>query len=106
MNKIVYKLSFSFLFILFGSAGIAQNVFTLADIIERSKSESPASKQAETRKENRYWSYRLYKSNYNPQLRLEGNLPTYSKSVDQVRQPDGTFVYTNVEQTNNETFLR
>src|SRR5687767_9241944 len=83
----------------------AQNVFTLEDIIERSKSQSPSSKQAETRKENRYWQYRYYKTDFNPQLRLEGSLPSYYKRVSQIPQPDGTFKYIPVEQTNNNVNL-
>ncbi len=53
----------------------AQNNYSLDDIIARAKGESPMSKQAETRKENRYWQYRFYKSNYTPQLRLSGSAP-------------------------------
>lgn len=53
----------------------AQNNYSLDDIIARAKGESPMSKQAETRKENRFWQYKFYKSNYNPQLRLNGSAP-------------------------------
>ena len=83
----------------------AQNQFSLEDIIVRSKGQSPSSKQAETRKENRYWQYRFYKTNYNPQLRLEGSLPSYYKRVNQIPQNDGTFKYIPVEQTNNDINL-
>jgi outer membrane protein TolC len=101
MNKLYSSLPvFVFLFFV-TSFAYAQNVFTLDDIIVRSKGQSPASKQAETRKENRYWQYRYYKSNYNPQLRLEGSLPSYYKRVNQIPQQDGTFRYIPVEQTNN-----
>jgi outer membrane protein TolC len=100
MNKVYSPLPFVFLFLI-TSFSHAQNVFTLDDIIARSKGQSPASRQAETRKENRYWQYRFYKSNYNPQLRLEGSLPSYYKRVNQIPQQDGTFRYIPVEQTNN-----
>lgn len=89
----------------FSFSATAQNVFTLADIIQRSKEQSSESKQAETRKENRFWQYRFYRTNYNPQLRLEGSLPSYYKRVSQISQPDGTFNYTLVEQTNNSVNL-
>jgi outer membrane protein TolC len=69
------------------------------------KSQSPFSKQAETRKENRYWQYRFYKSNYSPQLRLSGVLPTYAKSVSQSPQQDGSFLYNKIEQSNNNINL-
>jgi outer membrane protein TolC len=101
MNKVHSPLPVFVFFFLITSFSYAQNVFTLDDIIVRSKGQSPASKQAETRKENRYWQYRYYKSNYNPQLRLEGSLPSYYKRVNQIPQQDGTFRYIPVEQTNN-----
>jgi outer membrane protein TolC len=101
MNKVYSSLPVFVFFFLITSFSYAQNVFTLDDIIVRSKGQSPASKQAETRKENRYWQYRFYKSNYNPQLRLEGSLPSYYKRVNQIPQQDGTFRYIPVEQTNN-----
>ncbi|MEK6783721.1 MAG: TolC family protein [Bacteroidota bacterium] len=78
----------------------AQNVFSIEDIIERAKLQSPFSKQAETQKETSYWQYRSYRTNYNPQLRLNGNLPTYFNSVTPVRQPDGSLLYIPVNQLN------
>jgi outer membrane protein TolC len=107
MNKARFTLLSIFVVILCIRSGQvhAQNVFTLEDIIERSKSQSPSSKQAETRKENRYWQYRYYKTDFNPQLRLEGSLPSYYKRVSQIPQPDGTFKYIPVEQTNNNVNL-
>lgn len=83
----------------------AQQAFTLDEIIDRAKTQSPSSKWAETRKENRFWSYRSFRTNYNPQLRLEGRLPVYYKSVNQVIQQDGSYRYIPVEQTNNEVTL-
>lgn len=83
----------------------AQQTFTLEEIIERAKSQSPSSKWAETRKENRFWEYRSFRTNYNPQLRLEGQLPVYNKLVSQTIQDDGTYRYTRVQQTNNDVTL-
>jgi len=82
-----------------------QQKYTLQDVIELAKNQSPFSKQAETRKENRYWQYRFYKSNFNPQLRLSGTLPAYTKSVSQAPLADGSFRYTQVEQSNNNLNL-
>ncbi|MBX2962551.1 MAG: TolC family protein [Cyclobacteriaceae bacterium] len=79
--------------------------YTLPDVIELAKNQSPLSKQAQTRKENRFWQYRLYRTNLNPQLRLSGTLPAYTKSVSQAPLADGSFVYTTVEQSNNNMNL-
>jgi len=76
--------------------------YGLGEIIDRAVEQSPAAKQAETRKENRFWQYRFYKSNYNPQLRLSGAAPGYAKAFDQVQQPDGTFEFVPVNQINSQ----
>jgi outer membrane protein TolC len=105
MNNLLLKNVFFFSSVFFSTTSTAQQAFTLADIIERAKSQSPSSKWAETRKENRFWAYRSFRTNYNPQLRMEGQLPVYYKSVNQVIQQDGTYRYIPVQQTNNEVTL-
>lgn len=105
MNK---NLATGFLFLVLSAISFhssAQQTFTLDEIIERAKSQSPSSKWAETRKENRFWAYRSFRTNYNPQLRLEGQLPVYYKRVNQIIQDDGTYRYTPVQQTNNDITL-
>lgn len=78
---------------------------TLEDIVRLAKAQSPRSKQAETRKENLYWQYRFYKSNYNPQLRLSGNFPNYSQDFTPVTQPDGAIEFRSRQQTNSALTL-
>lgn len=72
--------------------------YTLKDIVARAKDQSTAALRAETVKENRFWQYRLYQSNYNPQLRLEGTVPSYTQSVSNVTQPDGSIEFREVKQ--------
>lgn len=84
---------------------MAQRTFSIEEVIERALAQSPFAKQAETRKENRYWQYRSFKTNYNPQLRLNGGLPSYSQSFIPVRQPDGSIVFQSVNQTNSTANL-
>lgn len=90
------------LFLLCGSLSIqAQEKFTMQEVISRALIQSPAFKQAETRKENRYWQYRYYKTNYNPQLRLSSNGGSlYNNSFTAVRQPDGSIEYLPLNQIN------
>jgi len=83
----------------------AQTVYSLNDIIGLSQRQSSAAKQAETRKENRFWEYRLFRSNYNPQLALSGTLPGYSSQFLPVTQPDGTISYVPVKQTSSSLNL-
>ena len=77
-----------------------QNVFTVQDIIQRVKEQSIFSRQAETQKETNYWQYRSFRTNYNPQLRLNGSIPTYTNFVTPVIQPDGSKLYLPVNQIN------
>jgi outer membrane protein TolC len=97
MNK---NLILIFLFVMPFIRATAQTNFSIEDVIARAQSQSPASRQAETRKENRYWQYRFFRTNYNPQLRLFGNIP-YSKQVSQAPLSDGTFVNTRINQLNS-----
>jgi outer membrane protein TolC len=78
---------------------------TLDDVVSMARAQSPRSKQAETRKENLYWTYRYYKSNYNPQLRLSGNFPNYSQDFTPVTQPDGSIEFRSRQQTNSALTL-
>ncbi len=100
MNKkllqVIVVLSF---FCLPGITALGQQRLSIEDIIGRARSNSPAAKQAETRKENRYWAYRYYKTNFNPQLRLYGTLP-YENQVIPAVQPDGTYDFRHVNQLN------
>ncbi|MDX1628500.1 MAG: TolC family protein [Fulvivirga sp.] len=101
MNKVTTLLVFLFL-TLNTLVSAQKSEFTLEQIIERAIDQSPAAKQAETRKENRYWQYRVYRSNYNPQLRLSGAAPGYIKAFDPVQQPDGTIGFLPVNQINSQ----
>jgi outer membrane protein TolC len=80
----------------------AQDKFSMEDVVSRALIQSPAFKQAETRKENRFWRYRYFKTNYNPQLRMSSNNAgsLYNNSFTPVRQPDGTIRYLPLNQLN------
>ena len=78
---------------------------TLRQVVEMAKEKSIASKQAITTKETKYWEWRTYKSNYAPQLALNGILPGYSKSFIEVQQPDGTILFQPVHNNNSSLNL-
>lgn len=80
----------------------AQNVFNLEEVIQRAQSQSPTFRQVETRKETRYWAFRSYRTNYNPQVRLISNNAgwLYTNSISPIRQPDGTLQYIPINQFN------
>ncbi|MFC3415837.1 TolC family protein [Algoriphagus hitonicola] len=80
------------------SKGQEKSSYTLKEMVQRAKDRSPAALRALTRKENRYWQYRLFRSNYNPQLRLNGTLPSYSQAFNGITQPDGSIQFLEVRQ--------
>ncbi|MCL6261613.1 TolC family protein [Aquiflexum sp. TKW24L] len=93
--SILFVLSVGFPILSFSQEKIS---FTLEDMVARAKGRSPAALRAETRRENRYWNYRFYQSNFNPQLRLNGTIPGFSQAFNNVTQPDGTIEFREVRQ--------
>lgn len=88
----------SSIFISINSNGQDSISYSLEEMVQRAKDRSPASLRVKTLKENRYWRYRYFKSNYNPQLRLTGTIPAYSQAFNSVEQPDGTIEFRQVNQ--------
>lgn len=104
MNRIIFLLVLASSFA-FSANSQNVNTLTLTDAIMLSREQSPASKQAETRKKNSYWQYRTYKSDYNPQLVLRGNLPGYNRDYFSNTLDDGTIVFQSREQINSSLNL-
>jgi outer membrane protein len=79
--------------------------FSLAQVVGLAKTNSIAAKQAGTTKETKYWQWRTYMSNYQPQLSLSGNLPGYSKTSTPVIQPDGSILFQSIHYDNSAVTL-
>ena len=82
------------------------DVYTLREIINIARKQSIASKQVATTRENRYWQFMTYRSNYKPQLAIDGTLPGFNRSFDEVRQPDGTYRFMPVSSNSSDLNLR
>jgi hypothetical protein len=80
-------------------------MLSLQKVIIMAKERSIAAKQASTTKQTRYWEYLTYKSNYQPQLSLDGILPGYNKTFIEVQQPDGTIQFEPVHNNNSSMNL-
>jgi outer membrane protein len=78
---------------------------TLQDVVAMAKSKSIVARQAATTKETKYWEYRTFRSNYQPQLSLTGNLPSYNKTFMEVQQPDGTILFQSIHNNNSSLDL-
>ncbi|AXY76770.1 TolC family protein [Paraflavitalea soli] len=79
--------------------------FNLTDVVAMAKNQSIAARQAVTLKENKYWQWRTYQSNYKPQLVLDGRLPAYSKTYQEIMQPNGTIDFQPVRNNNSSLNL-
>lgn len=77
----------------------------LQEVIALAQEQSAVAKQAETSRETRYWQWRSFKSDYKPQLGLEGLLPDFSRTITPVTQPDGTLEFRPVSINNAELGL-
>jgi outer membrane protein len=89
----------------FCSSGADTLRLSLQQVVEMAKKNSIAAKQATTVRETRYWQWRSFKSNYNPQLSLTGILPGYSKTTTQVLQPNGTVIFQPIHNDNSSLQL-
>jgi outer membrane protein len=78
---------------------------TLQQVVELAKTNSIAAKQAVTERETKYWEWRTFRSNYQPQLSLTGVLPGYSKTYAQVYQPNGTVLFQPIHNDNSSLQL-
>lgn len=77
-----------------------KSIYSLYEIVQLARSQSPAWSRAETRRENQYWQYRTYLSDYSPQLTLQGTLPNFRRDFIPVTQEDGIIIYKDVQQNN------
>ena len=110
MNKIKFlAIAASIFFAANINAQDSQNlreVYTLKEIINIARQQSIASKQAATTRENRFWQFQSYRSNYKPQLVLDGTIPGFNRSFDEVRQEDGSYEFLPVSINNSDINLR
>lgn len=74
---------------------------TLTQVVEMAKHNSIDSRQAVTVRKTKYWQYRTYRSNYQPQLSMSGTVPAYSKTYTEVVQPNGTILFQPVYNDNS-----
>jgi outer membrane protein len=105
MKLFFYILSFCLLCGQLHSQSTDTLVLSLSQVVDMARSRSIASKQAFTTRETKYWLYRTYRSNYQPQLSLNGTLPGYNKTFTEVQQPDGTILFQSIHNNNSSLNL-
>lgn len=85
--------------------GQAAGRLTLQEAVDMARAQSIAARQAATTKETRYWEYRSFQSNFKPQLLLDSRLPAFTRSFNEVVQPDGTILFQPVRYNNSSVGL-
>ncbi|GGG04685.1 TolC family protein [Pontibacter amylolyticus] len=106
--KKLYLILLLFVTLLPCLSGIAQpatRTLRLQEVIALAQEQSATARQAETSRENSYWQWRSFKSDYKPQLSLTGTLPDFSRTIMPVTQPDGTTDFKPVSINNSELGL-
>lgn len=76
---------------------------TLDQVVEMALNKSISSLKASTIRKNSYWQWRTFRSNYLPQLALEGVLPEFNRTISPVTQPDGNIKFQPI--ANSSSFL-
>ncbi len=104
-SYVLFLSIFLFLNNSFSTKAQEKNAYTLSQIVELARTQSPIFLQAKNTKLNRFWQYRVYMSNYKPQLALSGTLPNYNRSIQPITQNDGTVRYIDQSLTQNNLQL-
>jgi outer membrane protein TolC len=94
MNKITY----TFIGLIFPLFLQAQSALSLQEAIQLSQENSPIGKQIRASYESNQWQFKSSKAARLPQLNLSGSAPGYTRRINQVYQPDGSFVFAPVQQ--------
>ena len=79
--------------------------YSLEQVVDYAQNYSPEAMKNKTSKENKYWQWKTYKSNYKPQLVLNSTLPAYQNNNIPVLQEDGSIIYRNVNHSQAQVSL-
>jgi outer membrane protein len=75
-----------------------QQSFSLADLVDLARENSLAASQFSTQLERQQWSFKSYRASYLPQLALEGDIPSFTRSYMGVEQNDGSVSFKTVSR--------
>ncbi|WP_084523735.1 TolC family protein [Adhaeribacter aquaticus] len=80
-------------------------VFTLKQVVSLAKSQSSSYRYASVLLENKTWQYKNYKSNFLPQLNLNGTLPEFNKTIEPRLTDKGSLTFINTHNANSSLQL-
>ncbi len=87
-----------YLFLLITNSISAQQILTLKEAIRLGQESSPVGKQIRASYKSNRWQFKAAQASRLPQLNLTGSAPGYTRRINQVFQPDGSFVFAPVQQ--------
>jgi len=81
----------------------SQNIqqLTLNECISIAQQKSPSAKIAQNNKKNKKLYYDAFNAGLLPQINLSGDIPGLSRTISQIRQPDGTYQFKPISQLNS-----
>jgi len=80
-------------------------ISTLNQVIRFAQEKSPEALRIRTTRDNKYWQWEKYRSQYRPQMVLNFDIPYYQKQNIPVRQEDGSILYKSINQNNSDAAL-
>ncbi len=99
------KIELTIIFLLTLTSLTAQDVKTLKlslkETIALAQSDAPESLIAKTRLTNDYWEFQSFLADFKPQVTLSTNIPSLSRAITPVVQPDGTVKFVGQSQLRN-----
>ena len=93
MKRIFLLFAFIICFHLLLYPQIKIRKFTLEEVIELAKQQSPDALSSKNRFLSSYWAYNTYKAQYLPVLALDATLPSLNRSIQKYPLSDGTDTY-------------
>ena len=73
--------------------------YNLQEVLDYAQNFSPEAMKNKTSKENKFWQWKTYKSNYKPQLVLNSIIPAFENNNIPVLQEDGSIIYRHVNRS-------
>jgi len=91
------SIGLTFLLWLYSTLSVAQ-VLSLEEAIAKAKTNSPISKQVRFRYQAESWRFKFNKSNLKPQLDFSARVPEFTRTINQITQPDGSILFRPLSQ--------
>jgi len=70
-----------------------QRSYTLEDVVEKAREESPDAMAARHRYRGSYWQHKSYEAGYLPHVSFDATLPNLNRSISAITLPDGSDVF-------------